>query len=80
MGTVLGSILRVAGNSGNVWLSDVPTAKTNTEFTAEGAATGRRWNASWATTWNADLAWDSRHGLMCRCIPTRAAGRSGPTS
>ncbi len=53
------------GYAGTVWISD-PNTKRNHEFSTAGAATGRTWNASWAGTWNADMAYDSRRGQMCQ--------------
>ncbi|AOS62934.1 S8 family serine peptidase [Actinoalloteichus hymeniacidonis] len=53
------------GVNESVWISD-PVSITNTEFATDGSATGRTFDADWAGTWNADLAYDSRNGLLCQ--------------
>ena len=53
------------GADGTVWVSD-PETVDNTEFAADGTATGRNHPASWAGTWNGDMSYDTREGLMCQ--------------
>jgi Subtilase family/Malectin domain/Carboxypeptidase regulatory-like domain len=54
------------GYDGNVWLSDVPDADRNHEFTTGGTPTGRNWPAPWAGEWPADMARDTTHNLICQ--------------
>lgn len=54
------------GHDGNVWLSDVPAARRNHEFTVEGAATGRNWPTPWAGSWPGDMAYDAGRGIVCQ--------------
>lgn len=53
------------GFTGDVWLSDVANRR-NHEFSIDGSATGRSWDASWSGGWPADMAYDSTRGLMCQ--------------
>ncbi|MBB5919545.1 subtilisin family serine protease [Actinoalloteichus hoggarensis] len=53
------------GVDDNLWISDA-VGITNTEFGTDGGPTGRSHDADWATTWNADLAYDTRNGLFCQ--------------
>lgn len=54
------------GFNGNVWLSDVPTANNNHEFSTAGAPTGVMWHAGWAGSWPGDMAFDAGRNLMCQ--------------
>ena len=54
------------GYTGNVWLSDIPTANNNVEFNVSGAPSGRSWHASWAGAWPGDMAYDAGRGLICQ--------------
>jgi hypothetical protein len=51
------------GYTGNVWLTDW-FALSDNEFTVDGAATGRRWPATWGGLGLADLAYDAGRGLL----------------
>jgi subtilisin family serine protease len=51
--------------SGPLWLSDPPTNE-NSEFTAEGTGTGRKWATPWTGGWGADMAWDAARGRVCQ--------------
>jgi subtilisin family serine protease len=54
------------GYTGNVWLSDVPTANRNHEFTVTGSPTGRNWTAPWAGAWPGDMAMDTTNNCMAQ--------------
>ncbi len=53
------------GYNGSVWISD-PETKRNHEFSTSGTPSGRVWDATWAGTWNGDMAYDSGRGQMCQ--------------
>ncbi len=53
------------GYTGKLWLSDPPVNK-NSEFTTEGAATGRTWDTPWSGGWGADMAYDAKRGRVCQ--------------
>jgi subtilisin family serine protease len=61
------------GYTGNVWISNVINNGsicgdtgpcTDTEFDVAGSPTGNSFETPWATTFNADMAWDKNHGLL----------------
>ncbi|WP_075740213.1 MULTISPECIES: S8 family serine peptidase [Actinoalloteichus] len=53
------------GVDDSLWISDA-VGLTNTEFGTDGGPTGRSHDADWATSWNADLAYDTRNDLFCQ--------------
>jgi subtilisin family serine protease len=54
------------GYTGSVWLSDVPDADTNHEFTVDGAPTGREWQGSFGGDWPGDMAYVPGLNAMCQ--------------
>jgi hypothetical protein len=53
------------GFDGNLWLSDYQNL-TNVEFNLDGTPAGRSWPAPWAGFFPGDMAFDTRHNLMCQ--------------
>lgn len=56
------------GADENVWVSDIPSADTNTEFSPTGAATGRSHAVPWSggPGWPGDMAFDPTSESMCQ--------------
>ncbi|GAB2695927.1 carboxypeptidase regulatory-like domain-containing protein [Thalassiella azotivora] len=53
------------GRADGVWVSDADTGG-DVEFTVDGTPTGRTLDPPWASTWNADLAHDTRRDRVCQ--------------
>jgi len=51
--------------SGNLWISDA-SAKKNHEFRTDGTPTGTSADTPWVGTFGGDMAYDTRHNLMCQ--------------
>ena len=68
------------GFQGNVWLSDIPNNNTNTEFTTDGALTGRSNHATWAGVWPGDMAYDSNHNACARSTSAVTTASTAGTS
>lgn len=54
------------GYTGNVWLSDIPSANRNHEFSVTGTPTGRNYTAPWAGAWPGDMALDTTNNCMAQ--------------
>ena len=54
------------GYTGNVWLSDIPSANRNHEFSVTGTPTGRNYPAPWAGSWPGDMALDTANNCMAQ--------------